>query len=188
MRDVAIYVRGLFDELTQEKRKALIRAAVDRNWEFKIYDESETVGGTWPVKVDLIKSLRNLKYEGLIIFDLESWARNTTELILELDELIRKGVFVYSVSDNLFLNPVSADPKTKTLEAIARFEKALIDKKRRVAIAVSRYHGTKMGRPKGSKDKAKRKTDGYLKREARKRFLKEEANYKYPEPKYKLLR
>lgn len=171
MKRVAIYIRDLNDEVIMEKRKALIRIANTRNWICDTFIEEEKVGSTWPVKTKVLQRLRNHEYEGLMIFNLESWARNSTELILELDEFIREGMFIYSLSENLHLITDFVDPRTRTLRAFAHFERFWIDAKRKIAIENCKYFGKKLGRPQGSKDKAKRKTDGYFKREALKRHL-----------------
>jgi DNA invertase Pin-like site-specific DNA recombinase len=172
MIQVAIYIRGLRDEETRQKREALIKIAYNNSWRGDMFNEETAGVSTWPVKVKLLQKLRNQQYKGLLIFNLESWARNTTELILEFDEFIRKGIFIYSASENLFLIPDSGDSSTKTLIDLALFERAWIEKKRRIAIELSKSDGRKLGRPCGSKDKVKRKTEGYLKREALKRNLK----------------
>lgn len=172
MKQVAIYIRELNNEVASEKREALIRIAINRSWRCDLFNEEQKFVSTWPVKAKLLTKLRNHNYDGLLIFNLESWARNSTELILEFDEFTREGLFIYSVSESLHLVSDFFDPRTRTLHAFARFERSLIDKKRKNAIELAKYYGKRIGRPRGAKDKVKRKTDGYFEREARKRHLK----------------
>ena len=64
---------------------------------------------TWFIKVtdikqDLLKKLRNGEYESVVVYKLDRWARSSTELILEVQELIDKKIGFLSVSDNLDFN------------------------------------------------------------------------------------
>jgi len=173
MKNVAIYLRGpINDELTQYNKGTLIRIARENHWISTIYEEDDKGRSTWPKKAELLSLLRKHTYDGLLIFSLINWSRNSTGLILEFDEFIGAGIFIYSIVDRLQLIPNSDDPMTMTLLAFARFERSLINRKRKIAIELSKYKGKKLGRPCGSKDKVKRKTEGYLKREALKRNLK----------------
>jgi DNA invertase Pin-like site-specific DNA recombinase len=61
------------------------------------------------------------------------------------------------------------------MSAFANFERDIISERTKEGIARTRAKGTVLGRPKGKKDSAPRKTSGYILREANKRKREDEA-------------
>ena len=173
MKHVAIYTRVSTSEQTVENQRIrLIDFAEKQNYTYKIYEEVESTRKTRPVKQALLAKLRNNEYDAVLVYKLDRWARSSTELILDTKELIDKGIVFISLTDNLDFSTASGKLHFQILSAFAEFERELIRERTVAALQRKKAEGYIFkGRPKGSKDRKKRKTEGYLIREVRKRDL-----------------
>lgn len=167
---IAIYTRVSTQEQTVTNQHIRLKEyAVRNNWNYTIYEEVESTRRTRPVKANLLKELRDQVYDGVLVFKLDRWARSTTELLLEIQELVKKGIAFYSYSENLDFNSAAGKLQFTILSAFAEFERSLISERTKEGIRRARNQGKVVGRPKGSKDKTKRRTEGYRIREAQKK-------------------
>lgn len=170
MKNIAIYTRvSTSDQTTENQVIRLTDYAKDRKWSFDVYREQVSTRKTRPIKADLLKKLRLKEYDGVIVYKLDRWARSSTELILEINELIAKGIEFYSYSENLDFTSATGKLHFNILSAFAEFERELIRERTIEGLRRAKMNGKSPGRPKGSKDKTKRKTEGYVLREAKKR-------------------
>ena len=97
-------------------------------------------------------------------------------MILEVKELIEKGIRFISVTDNLDFSTAAGKLHFQILSAFAEFERELIRERTIEGIRRAKLKGKQPGRPKGSKDKKKRRKSGYLLREANRRKVQEQSN------------
>ncbi len=171
MKHIALYVRVSTSEQTVENQKIrLIEYAEKNGCTYDLFEEVESTRKTRPIKQLLLTRLRKHEYDAVIVFKLDRWARSSTELILDTKELIDKGIGFISVSDNLDFQTASGILHFQILCAFAEFERELIRERTIQGLQRVKATGYKfVGRPKGSKDLKKRKTDGYLLREENKR-------------------
>lgn len=172
---VALYCRVSTKKQTNENQKIkLIEYASERSLKFDLYEEVESSRKTRPVKQELLMKLRKGEYSSVIVYKLDRFARSSRELILEIQELIDKGIGFISLSDNLdFTNSVGR-LHFQILAAFAEFERSLISERTKEGIERAKAQGKKLGRPKGSKDSKPRPKSGYLMREINKRKQKDE--------------
>jgi putative DNA-invertase from lambdoid prophage Rac len=91
-----------------------------------IYSPRSKVQGTPDQLAELLAKLRNHEYEGVLVFKLDPWARSSTELVLEIDEFLKKGIKFISYSDNLEFSTASGKLHFQILGAFAEFGRALI--------------------------------------------------------------
>lgn len=174
---VAIYCRVSTQEQdTENQRIRLTEYADQKGWQYDVYTEVQSTRKTRPVKADLMSKLREHIYDGVLIFKLDRWARSSTELILEVKELIEKGIVFISVTDNLDFSTAAGKLHFQILSSFAEFERDLIRERTIEGIRRARLKGKQPGRPKGSKDKKKRRRSGYLLREANKRKTYDQSN------------
>lgn len=173
MKHVAIYTRVSTSEQTVENQRIrLIDYAEKQNYTYNIYEEVESTRKTRPVKQALLAKLRKREYDAVLVFKLDRWARSSTELILDTKELIDKGISFISLTDNLDFSTASGKLHFQILSAFAEFERELIRERTVTALQRKKSEGYIFkGRPKGSKDLKKRKTEGYFIRESRKREM-----------------
>lgn len=167
---VALYSRvstNTQDTLNQELR--LIEYAKLKGLEYDMYNEVESTRKTRPVKQELLQKLRNGEYSAIVVFKLDRYARSSSELILEVKELVEKGVAFISISDNLDFSTASGKLHFQILCAFAEFERELIRERTLEGLRRTKLQGTSLGRPKGSKDSKPRPKSGYIIREAEKK-------------------
>jgi DNA invertase Pin-like site-specific DNA recombinase len=169
-KKIALYCRVSTNKQTNENQKIrLLQYASDMSYKFDLYEEVESSRKTRPVKQELLHKLRKGEYSQIIVYKLDRFARSSRELILEIQELIDKGVGFISISDNLDFSSSTGRLHFHILAAFAEFERSLISERTKEGIARTRAQGTVLGRPKGSKDSKPRPKGGYYLRELNKR-------------------
>lgn len=162
MKKWAIYTRvSTTEQQTANQLMLLILYAKSMNYEYEIVEEVESTRKTRPLKQQLLNDLRKKKYKGVIVYKLDRWARSSRELLLEIEELISKGVEFVSYSENIDFKTAMGKLQFSILSAFAEFERDLIRQRTIEGLKRAKANGTKLGRRKGSKDKGKRKTIGY---------------------------
>jgi putative DNA-invertase from lambdoid prophage Rac len=173
MKKIALYVRVSTAEQTVENQKIrLVDYAVKNGFSYDIFEETESTRKTRPVKQALLARLRNHEYDAVVVYKLDRWARSSMELILDTKELLDKGIGFISISDNLDFDSAAGKLHFHILSAFAEFERELIRQRTVCSLQRLKANGYKFpGRCKGSKDRRKRKTDGYFVREEKKRQL-----------------
>ena len=177
---IAIYCRVSTNEQTTENQKLrLTEYAKKEGWDYDVFSEVQSSKKTRPVKAELLQKLRNGEYEAVLVYKLDRWARSSTELILEVKELLDKGIQFISYSENLDFSTSTGQLHFQILSAFAEFERSLISERTIEGIRRARQSGKTLGRPTGSKDKKKRKRAGYLLREINKRQKADQSKGNY---------
>jgi putative DNA-invertase from lambdoid prophage Rac len=170
MKNVALYLRvSTTNQTVDNQRLRLVSWAETNGYTYDIYEETESSRKTRPVKQTLLLRLRAMEYDSVVVYRLDRWARSSTELILDVRELVDKGINFISLSDNLDFGSAAGKLHFQILCAFAEFERELIRERTIEGLRRSKLQGKQAGRPKGSKDSVKRKRSGYILREARKR-------------------
>jgi len=168
MGKIAIYTRvSTTEQTTLNQKLRLEEYAKNQKWDFELFEEVESSRKTRPIKAELLHRLRNKEFESVLVFKLDRWARSSSELILEVNELIKKGIGFISYSENLDFTTASGKLHFNILSAFADFERELIRERTIEGLNRAKQQGKSLGRPKGSKDKKKRRKSGYLLRAAR---------------------
>ena len=167
---VALYCRVSTSEQNNNNQEIrLIEYCKVKGWLFDVYREVESSRKTRPIKQELLTKLRNKEYNAIIVYKLDRYARSSAELILEIKELLDKGISFISISDNLDFSTATGKLHFQILSAFAEFERELIRERTIEGLRRTKIQGTTLGRPKGSKDKKNRPKSGYILREAKKR-------------------
>jgi len=170
MIKVALYVRVSTNDQTVENQKIRLIEYAEKNClTYDIFEETESTRKTRPVKQALLTRLRNKEYDRVIIYKLDRWARSSTELIMDVSELVKKSIGFISISDNLDFSTAAGKLHFQILSAFAEFERELIRERTIEGLRRAKNQGKQVGRPKGSKDSKKRRRAGYILREALKR-------------------
>ena len=167
---VALYCRVSTSEQNNNNQELrLIDYCTVKGWLFDVYREVESSRKTRPIKQELLTKLRNKEYNAIIVYKLDRYARSSAELILEIKELLDKGISFISISDNLDFSTATGKLHFQILSAFAEFERELIRERTIEGLRRTKMQGTTLGRPKGSRDKKCRPKSGYIIREATKR-------------------
>jgi DNA invertase Pin-like site-specific DNA recombinase len=167
MMKVAIYIRVSKKDMHPEnQRLELERHAEKEEWEYTTYEEKESTRKTRPIKEGLMQKLRRKEYDCLLVWKLDRWGRSMQELALNLEELKSRNIRFISLRDGLDLNEQSATARLQfhLLSAFAEFERGIIRERTMAGLERAKSQGKKLGRPKGSKDKKRRRIMGYRNR------------------------
>ena len=173
---VALYCRvSTIVQNTDNQEISLIEYATRQGWSYDIFREVQSSRKTRPVKQELLQMLRSKYYDAIVVYKLDRYARSSAELILEVKELLDKGVAFISISDNLDFSTASGKLHFQILAAFADFERELIRERTIEGLKRTKMQGTILGRPKGSRDSKPRPKSGYILKEAAKRKATDEA-------------
>ena len=170
MKKYIAYLRvSSSSQVFKTQREVVLPYCKSNGMEFILFEEKESTRNTRPVKAEVMRLLRSGEYAGVIVYKLDRWARNTSELLLDMEEFISKGIELISIRDNLNLNSAMGRLQFHIISMFCQFERDIITT--RIKDGLDRVKKTKkLGRPVGSKDTKPRKTEGYIKRELKKKL------------------
>jgi len=145
---VAIYVRvSTQEQILENQINPLIEYAKRMGWEYELFQEKESTRKTRPVQWELYNNLLKKKYDGLLIYKFDRWARSTKELIEHIERLIDKGIQVVSYSENIDLSTSMGKAFLTIISAFAQLERDIIRERTLAGLARARAQGKKLGRP-----------------------------------------
>jgi putative DNA-invertase from lambdoid prophage Rac len=174
MSKFALYCRVSTNEQTTDNQRIILEKLAERmGWEYQVFEEIMSTTKARRVKSDLLQRLRKHEFDGILVYRLDRYARSTTELLLEIQELVNKGIEFHSLTEQLDFGTASGRLHLAVLSAFCEFERSLLRERVILGQQRAKQQGIKIGRPAGSNDKKKRKNTGYLEREKKKRFMKE---------------
>lgn len=174
---VAIYLRvSTAEQNLDNQRLRLTEYARQKDWDYEVFSEVQSSRNTRPVKAELLQRLRKKEYDGILVYRLDRYARSSTELILEIEELIKKEIVFISYSEHIDFSTPMGKLQFQILAAFAEFERSLISERTKEGIRRALLKGKTLGRPKGSKDKKKRRKSGYILRMAKERQKSDKLN------------
>lgn len=151
---VAIYVRvSRTDQILENQINPLVDYCKRMGYDYKIFKEKESTRKTRPVQYELYKDLLRKKYDGLIIYKFDRWARSTKELIEHMENLVDKGILVYSYSEALDLNSSMGKAMLTIISAFAQLERDIIRERTMAGLDRARAQGKKLGRPYKKREK-----------------------------------
>jgi DNA invertase Pin-like site-specific DNA recombinase len=176
IKNVALYCRVSTNKQTNENQKPLlIKYAEEQGWTYSFFEEVESSRKTRPIKQELLKLAREGKYDAVVVYKLDRFARSFSELILDVQDLTKKNVVFISLTEKLDFSNSAGTLFFRILSAFANFERDIISERTKEGIARAKNKGKILGRPKGKKDSKPRPKSGYYLREAYKRKGVDEA-------------
>lgn len=145
---VAIYVRvSTADQTVENQKLPLIEYCKRMNWDYEIFEETESTRKSRPVQWALYNRLLKKEFDGLVIYKFDRWARSTKELIEHIENLVAKDIAVFSYSENIDLNSSMGRAMLTILSAFAQLERDLIRERTKAGLDRARAQGKKLGRP-----------------------------------------
>lgn len=147
---VAIYCRTSKTDQNPENQKIeLEKYAKAMDYNYVIFEEQESTRKTRPVKNDIFQEALRKKWDLILVWKLDRWARSMQELINDLELLRQNNVQFKTLKENIVLdeNPTNR-LMINILSAFAQFERDIIRERTMAGLERARQQGKKLGRPK----------------------------------------
>jgi|SRR3989338_114313 len=147
---VAIYCRtSKIDQNPENQKIELEKYAKAMGYDYKIFEEQESTRKTRPVKNDIFQDALRKKWDLILVWKLDRWARSMQELINDLELLKQNNVQFKTLKENIVLDD---NPTNKLminiLSSFAQFERDIIRERTMAGLERARQQGKKLGRPK----------------------------------------
>lgn len=150
---VACYCRVSREDLNNENQTKVIQDYCTRQgWEeLTWYKEEMSTRKTRPMKQELMGKLRDGEFDVLIFVRIDRFARSTTELIIDIEELVNRGIRVISIQNGFDFSKEGYNSTNmlmlRIFSAFAEFERAIIRERTMDGLARVRAQGKRLGRP-----------------------------------------
>ena len=128
-----------------------------RGWEiFEIYEEK--MSGSKedrPELQKLLSSAQKRKFDIVLVFRFDRFARSSKQLINSLDFFQSVGIDFVSYQENIDTTTPAGKMMFTMISAFAEFERSIIQERVRAGLAKAKAKGKKLGRPEVKVDEAK---------------------------------
>ena len=165
---VSIYLRVSTREQTIEMQQDTINRYCTLNEisSTKIYKDIGVSGGkeSRPGFNKLLDDMRNGKIKTVIVYKLDRIGRSLIHLLKLFEEFKNRKINFISVTQNINTSAPEGKMFLRMLMVLAEYERELIVNRINDGLTRAKASGIKLGRPKGAKDKKRRRTSGYNQR------------------------
>lgn len=147
---IAIYCRTSKAEQNLANQKLeLEQYAKGMGYDYEVFEEQESSRKTRPIKDRLFQEAIQKKWDMILVWKLDRWARSMQELVNDLDIMRKNRVMFKTLKDNITLddNP-SNILQINILAAFCQFERDIIRQRTIAGLERARAEGKKLGRPK----------------------------------------
>ncbi len=166
---IAIYIRVSRRDLHPENQKLqLVEHAKNKGWDYTIFEEIESTRKTRPIKEEVLNLLRKGKFDGVLVYKLDRWARSLQELIMNIEELRSRNRQFIVLTQNIDTTSSSGMLMFQILGAFAEFEREIIRERTLAGLERAKAWGKIAGRHPincgcGATDKKGNKHNGFMK-------------------------
>lgn len=177
---VAIYARvSTFDQAEANQLPAINGLIQRRGFDpVRIYQEAASAWSAGHQKEfsQLLKDAAAGEFSGLVVWSLDRITREGPGKILQIvDRLEKSGITVFSVMEPWTEAPTEVRPLLfAVIGWVANQESKKISERTKAGMLRKKLGGGNVGRPKGSKDRRRRKKAGYVLRQAREKVKRAE--------------
>lgn len=155
---VALYVRvSTQDQSCELQKRELETYSTARGWQIHSTYEDHGVSGTStkrPMLKALMTDARSRKFDILVCWKLDRFARSLKDLLTMLQDLSDLGIAFISLKDQIDMTTASGRLMMQMIGAFGEFEAALIRERVRAGLANAKAKGKSLGRPKTRDDVA----------------------------------
>ena len=148
---IAIYARvSTTDQSTEPQLLDLRRYVSDRGW--KIFEEyvDEGISGTKdsrPALNDLMNAARKRRFDVVLVWRFDRFARSTRHLINALEEFRNLGIDFVSYQENIDTSSPLGAAIFTIISAVAQLEKDIISERVKAGLRRAKENGKTLGRP-----------------------------------------
>jgi putative DNA-invertase from lambdoid prophage Rac len=145
---IAIYCRVSRGDLNPENQKLqLVEFAKMKGWQYEIFEEIESSRKTRPIKEEILNQIRQGKFDGVLIYKLDRWARSLQELIMNVTEITNRGKQFIVLTQPFDTTSSAGMLMMQILGAFAEFEREIIRERTLAGLDRARKQGKTLGRP-----------------------------------------
>lgn len=178
---VAIYLRVSTSDQTTLNQEIELKSYCERlDYEITDIYKDEGVSGSKTSRPELDRLLQDMrlkKFEAIIVWKLDRLGRSTQHLLQLLEEFKHKSIRLIITDMNIDTETSQGKFFFTVVGAFAELEREMIRERIYAGLERRKKQGFKLGRPKGAKDKGRRKKGGY--------YLRYKGAKKTPPQKYK---
>ncbi len=155
---VALYARvSTTDQSTESQLLDLRQYVSERGWNsFKEYVD-EGISGTKdsrPALNGLMNDAKKRKFDVVLVWRFDRFARSTKHLILALEEFKNLGIDFVSYQENIDTSSPLGSAIFTIISAVAQLERDIIAERVKAGLRRARENGKKLGRPRVEVDPA----------------------------------
>ncbi len=153
---VALYARvSTTDQSTESQLLDLRRYVSERGW--NIFNEyvDEGISGTKdsrPALNELMNDAKKRRFDVVLVWRFDRFARSTKHLILALEEFKNLGIDFVSYQENIDTSSPLGSAIFTIISAVAQLERDIIAERVKAGLRKARENGKRLGRPKTSVD------------------------------------
>jgi len=156
---VALYARvSTTDQSTDSQLLDLRRYVSERGWNsFKEYVD-EGISGTKdsrPSLNELMNDAKKRRFDVVLVWRFDRFARSTKHLILALEEFKNLGIDFVSYQENIDTSSPLGSAIFTIISAVAQLERDIIAERVKAGLRRAKENGKKLGRPRVSVDTEK---------------------------------
>jgi len=156
---IAVYARvSTSDQSTESQLLDLRRYVRERGWDiFREYCD-EGISGTKDSRPDLnelMNDARKRRFDVVLVWRFDRFARSTKHLILALEEFKNLGIDFVSYQENIDTSSPLGSAIFTIISAVAQLERDIIAERVKSGLRRARENGKQLGRPRASVDTEK---------------------------------
>jgi len=148
---VALYARvSTTDQSTDSQLLDLRRYVADRGWHLHREYTDNGVSGTKdsrPALNQLMDDAKKRRFDVLLVWRFDRFARSTKHLILALEEFRNLGVDFVSYQENIDTSSPLGSAIFTIISAVAQLERDIIAERVKAGLRRAKENGKKLGRP-----------------------------------------
>jgi len=148
---VAIYARvSTSDQSTESQLLDLRRYVRERGWTlFKEFCDNGISGTTdsRPALNELMNDAKKRRFDAVLVWRFDRFARSTKHLILALEEFRGLGIDFVSYQENIDTSSPLGSAIFTIISAVAQLERDIIAERVKAGLRRARENGKKLGRP-----------------------------------------
>jgi len=151
MKKVGIYCRvSTQDQTTDSQLLDLRRYAADRGWEvYREFCDNGVSGSvdSRPALNSLMDEAKKLKFDAVLCWRFDRFARSTTHLLLSLDQFRNLGIDFVSYQENIDTSSPLGSAIFTIISAVAQLERDIIAERVKMGLRRAKAQGKQLGRP-----------------------------------------
>jgi len=156
---VALYARvSTTDQSTDSQLLDLRRYVRERGWNiFKEYVDEGISGSkdSRPALNELMNDAKKRRFDVVLVWRFDRFARSTKHLILALEEFKNLGIDFVSYQENIDTSSPLGSAIFTIISAVAQLERDIIAERVKAGLRRAKENGKKLGRPRASVDTEK---------------------------------